>query len=74
MNTLQQIAAVEELLESKQQRNGVDWPKDPLERWILAWLQTKAEHGYRWSEWSAASEAKEAAYAYFRNVWMRPQL
>lgn len=47
-------------------RNGGSWPKDPLEKWILGWLQLKAEHGYRWSEWSVASEAAEAVRQYYR--------
>lgn len=68
------IDRVHSKLMNAKQRNGQDWPKDPLERWILAWLQIKAEHGYRWSEWAVADETKEACYAYFRNVWPRPKL
>lgn len=50
---------------SETQRNGAPWPHDRLERWILAWLQTKAEHGYMWSEWAAAAEAAEAVKAWY---------
>lgn len=56
------------------QRNGKSWPKDPLEKYILAWLQQKAEHGYAWSEWAVAEEAANAAYDYFQNIWERPKV
>lgn len=53
-------------LQEPRARNGVPWPKDPLEKWILGWLQLKAEHGYRWPEWSVASEAAQAVKQYYK--------
>jgi len=54
--------------------NGVQWPKDPLEKWILGWLEMKANHSYTWPRWAAAEEVREAVYSYFENVWERPEL
>jgi len=44
--------------------NGVPWPPRPLEKWVLAWLECKAEHTYRWPRWAVAQEVTDATYAY----------
>lgn len=65
------VGKVELHLQNKTAKNGVAWPKDPLERFILAWLECKSDHSYSWPRWAAAEESAQAAYAYFEHVWTK---
>lgn len=49
------------------QKNGLDWPKDPIERAILERLELKSSHEYMWPRWAAAHEAAQAVREYVRN-------
>ncbi len=46
-------------------KSGIAWPARPLERWVLAWLECKAENSYQWPRWAVAQEVTDATYAYY---------
>ncbi len=47
-------------------RNGVAWPERHLERWVLAWLECRADDGYQWPRWAVAQEVTDATFAFYQ--------
>lgn len=64
--TVEFINRVQEHVAQPTARNGVRWPARPLERWVLAWLECKADDFYTWPRWAVAEEATNATYAYYQ--------
>lgn len=59
------LARVEDHFAEPTARHGIAWPKRPLERWVLAWLECKADHFYQWPRWAVAEEVTDATYAFY---------